>query len=337
MLMTTRPDPVRSLGRWARPHLATPVWSSGLGLARSVLALGTAATIATTSPSILMSPLANGVRPPVCTGVNRAGLWCVSGGNLTLARWLSVALLLVVASGWRPRLTAVAHWWVSWSLMVGATSVDGGDQITTILTMLLVPISLTDQRRWHWQRQVDAGADPGIRHVVARASLLLIHIQVAVLYLQSSVAKLGVPEWADGTAMFYWSRDPAFGSAPWIRPVTDLLTYSPYGVALLSWAPLALEFTIALAIFFRRPALRRALLIAGISFHALIAIDMGLASFFMAITGALLLYLLPPGHHVRWVDTVGRLIRRGPWRDRPAPPDAPPSVRPPSPTLQAVT
>jgi antimicrobial peptide system SdpB family protein len=308
MLTTTTPITLRTLGAWARPRLATPIWSSGLGLARSVLALGTAATIATTSPSILMSPLANGASPPVCGSVSRAGLWCVTGENLTLGRWLSVAVLLVAASGWRPRLTAIPHWWVSWSLVVNATLVDGGDQVTTVLTMLLIPILITDRRHWHWQRSINSGGDPGIRHVVARASLLLIHIQIAVLYFQSSVAKLGVPEWADGTAMFYWSRDPTFGSAPWVRPIMELFTYSPFGVALVSWGAIALELTIALAIFFRRPALRRALLIAGISFHALIAMDIGLVSFFMAMTGALLLYLLPPGQHIAAVDAVERLV-----------------------------
>jgi antimicrobial peptide system SdpB family protein len=326
VLRTMTPATLRPLGRWARPYLTTPVWSSGLGLARTVLALGTAATITTTSPSILMSPLANGVRPPMCTGVTNAGLWCMTGENLALGRWLSVAILLVVASGWRPRLTAIPHWWVSWSLMVNATMVDGGDQITAVLTALLMPILITDRRHWHWQRPADSGRDPGMRHVVARASLLLIHIQVAVLYFQASVAKLGVPEWADGTAMFYWSRDPAFGSAPWIRPVMELFTYSPYGVAFLSWGTIALEFTIALAILLG-PAMRRALLIVGISFHALIAIDIGLVSFFMAMTGALLLYLLPPGHHIGPVDGAATGMRRPmarrwprtPWRSAASP------------------
>jgi hypothetical protein len=114
----------------------------------------------------------------------------------------------------------------------------------------------------------------------------------------------------------------------------ELFTYSPFGVALLSWGAIALEFTIALAIFFRRPALRRALLTAGISFHALIAVDMGLVSFFVAMTGALLLYLLPPGHHIGQVDMVKRLVRGGPRRAEL--PDVPPSARS-SPMPEAVT
>jgi antimicrobial peptide system SdpB family protein len=295
------------LGRWARPHLTTPVWSSGVGLARTVLALGTAATIAANDPSVLMSPLANGVTPPVCSGLAGGGVWCLAPGGPPTGRWLSVAILLVTASGWRPRLTAVPHWWVSWSLMVNATVVDGGDQITTVLTGLLVAVSLTDPRRWHWQ-VVEPAARPGTRHVIARTALLLIQVQVAVLYLQASVAKLGVPEWADGTAMFYWSRDPVFGSAPWLRPVTDLLTYSPLGVTVMSWGAVALEFALALALLLR-PAVRRALLAAGLALHALIAVDMGLVSFFVAMSGALLLYLLPVGHRLVWPARLTLRVR----------------------------
>ena len=63
------------LGRWARPKVMSPVWGSGLGLARTVLALGTLGTLVFTDPAILMSRLANGVVPPVCGGVTRAGIW----------------------------------------------------------------------------------------------------------------------------------------------------------------------------------------------------------------------------------------------------------------------
>lgn len=64
---------------------------------------------------------------------------------------------------------------------------------------------------------LEVGATTG--HLIARITLLLIQIQLAVLYLQASMAKLGVPEWADGTAMYYRSHHPTFGSAPWLfRP-----------------------------------------------------------------------------------------------------------------------
>ncbi len=120
-------------------------------MVHTVLALGTLGTLLATSPSVLMSPLAGQASPPVCLGMARVGLWCaVPGAGGEAARLLSIAVLLVTASGWRPRLTAIPHWYVSWSLVANATIQDGGDQIATILTLLLIPVALTDPRRWHW-------------------------------------------------------------------------------------------------------------------------------------------------------------------------------------------
>jgi len=295
------------LGRWVRPRLAVPVWSSGMGLARTLIAFGTLGTLATSPPTALMSPLANGVVPPICQGLGAGGIWCLAPGNLAVGRWVSIAVLLAVASGWRPRLTAIPHWYVSWSLIANATLQDGGDQITAVLTLLLIPICLTDSRRWHWLPCENTAA-VSTRQLIARVTVLLIQIQMAVLYLQASMAKLGVAEWSDGTAMYYWSHHPTFGSAPWFRPVTDLITYSPVGVAMMTWGSIALEFSLAIAIVLA-PPVRRILLVAGLVFHTLIALDMGLVSFGFAMAGGLLLYLLPVGHELRWPRRLWHRLR----------------------------
>ncbi|MFI6761649.1 sporulation-delaying protein SdpB family protein [Micromonospora sp. NPDC050417] len=294
-----------SLGRWARPRLAEAPWGSGLGLARTLLALATLGTLLATAPSVLMSPLADGSRGPVCAGPMQAGVWCVvPAWQGEAARWLSVAILLVVASGWRPRFTGVLHWWVSWSLLVNASIVDGGDQVAAVLTLLLLPVTLTDPRRWHWQRPPDR--EPGLARLVAYVALVLIQIQVAVLYLHASVAKLGVREWADGTSMFYWLRNPTFGAPDWLRPLVDVITDSSVGVALLTWSAVAFEFALALAILLG-PAARRRLLVGGLIFHGMIAVAMGLISFSTAMSAALLLYLLPIGRHLPLPSAAVRL------------------------------
>jgi antimicrobial peptide system SdpB family protein len=314
-----------ALGRWARPRLPAAPWASGLGLARTILALGTLGTLLATSPQVLMSPLAGQVPPPVCGGLTRAGLWCVipaAGGQL--ARIAGIAVLLLTASGWRPRLTAVPHWYVSWSLIANATIQDGGDQITAVLTLLLIPVALTDPRRWHWQPPAASGSD--LRRIIAAAGLLLIQLQVAGLYFQAAVAKLGVAEWADGTAMFYWFRNQTFGVPGWQRPITTVITSSPIGVSLLTWSSVGIELALAAAILLR-PSARRLLLAVGLLFHDLIALTMGLVSFDLAMTGALLLYLLPVGHQTgapRWTRQLAAKIARWgaatsvEYRDHPA-------------------
>lgn len=299
------------LGRWSKPALSVPVWASGIGLARTLLALGTAGTLAATDAAALMSPLSNGVMPPRCDGLNAIGVWClVPGASPQIARWVGVAVLLVVASGWRPRFTAIPHWWIAWSLINNATALDGGDQITANLALLLIPICLTDSRRWHWQPPPAAPDEPTMRHVIARASLVLIQLQMAGLYLQASIAKLGVAEWADGTALYYWSQHPTFGSPPWLSPATDLLVYSPVGVAALTWGSMSLEFILGIAIFLTR-GWKRWLLVAGLTFHAFIAVEMGLISFDLAMSGGLLLYLLPAGRQIVWpgrITAAGRTL-----------------------------
>jgi antimicrobial peptide system SdpB family protein len=299
--------PFARLGRLSRPWLAVPTWSSGVGLARATLALGTLGTLLTTDPAVLMSPLSDGTVPPTCRGMGGLGVWCHAPGTLAVGRWISVVVLLAVVSGWRPQITAIPHWYVSWSLIVNATIQDGGDQVAAVLTLLLLPICLTDTRRWHWQPSSPARSTSGLSHIVARVTLLLIQIQVAVLYLHASVAKMGVTEWADGTALYYWLHHPTFGSPPWLRPVTDLVTYSPVGVAMLTWGSIALEFSLAIAIVLA-PRARRVLLILGLAFHGSIALAMGLTSFFAAMAGALLLYLLPVGHRVAWLERLSTLI-----------------------------
>jgi antimicrobial peptide system SdpB family protein len=313
-----------ALGGWAQPRLARAPWGSGLGLARTVLAVGTLATLLATSPRVLMSPLSNGVIPPICGGIARAGVWCVvPAGHGEAARWLSIAVLLVTASGWRPRVTGVLHWYVAWSLIANATIQDGGDQITAVLALVLIPVTLTDPRRWHWQRPPE-GTVAGTGRVVAYACLVLAQLQMAVLYFQASVAKLGVREWADGTAMFYWFRNQTFGAPGWLRPLTDAVTSSAFSVSLLTWASIAIEFALAVAILLRPPA-KRLLLVAGLLFHDAIAVSMGLISFDVAMSAGLLLYLLPIGHQLAaprglpWLRTrlaalTGRLGRPGPAR-----------------------
>lgn len=292
-----------ALGRWAQPRLARAPWGSGLGLARTLLAAGTLATLLATSPRVLMSPLSNGVIPPICGGMAKAGVWCVvPAGHGEAARWLSIAILLLTASGWRPRVTGVLHWYVAWSLIANATIQDGGDQITAVLTLVLIPVTLTDPRRWHWQRPPE-GSAAGTGRVVAYACLILAQLQMAVLYFQASVAKLGVREWADGTAMFYWFRNPTFGAPGWLRPLTDAVTGSAISVSLLTWASIAVEFALAVAILLRPPA-KRLLLAAGLLFHDAIALTMGLISFDVAMSAGLLLYLLPVGQQLaapRWL------------------------------------
>lgn len=277
-----------------RDFLANPLWGPALGTARTLLAAGTLITVGLTDHRALFAPAA-GIPPgPRCDDVLAATLFCWPGAPVGTLRWVAVAVLLVVASGWRPRWTCVPHWYVSWSLFATATIADGGDQVTAVLTLLLIPVGLADSRRWHWQRDEPTLDRPAWRVAVPVMTRYVIRLQLAVLYFQAAASKFGVEQWVEGTATYYWLSNPTFGAAGAVRWAMDAAASVPILQAGLTWGAVAIELGIALAILFASSAVRRATLIAGIALHAGIALTLGIVSFSLAMFGALILALWWP-------------------------------------------
>jgi antimicrobial peptide system SdpB family protein len=275
----------------ARTIVRVKPWTNVYGLARTLLAVSGMATLLANPPAVLFHPAAGLEGAPSCAGAASIGIFCIAGERLELARWASVVILGVVASGWRPRLTAITHWWVAWSVMSAVTIQDGGDQVHAVLALLLVPMALTDPRRSHWSPAGEAG---DVRRLVARSALAVIKLQVAVLYLVAGLSKFGVEEWADGTALWYWFVDPVFGTPEAVVRVMSAslpLVAMTYGVMVFESA-----LGIALLMDVR---LRRWFLAAGIAFHAGIGVLIGLPTFSTTMIAALLLYLVPSGTWLR--------------------------------------
>src|SRR5207249_9170105 len=109
--------------------------------------------------------------------------------------------------------------------------------------------------------------------------------------LHAAVAKWSVAEWSNGTILYYWFNDPFIGAPSWLKPLMMPVLTSPF-VAILTWGSLVLEIMLFTALVM--PKKRRAImLIAGILFHGAIALTMGLVSFGIAMSAALVLYLRP--------------------------------------------
>ncbi|WP_331254334.1 sporulation-delaying protein SdpB family protein [Streptomyces halstedii] len=274
-------------------------WTNVYGLARTLLALGTLGTLAFSSTGTLFRPVATQGDYPICTGPMRAGVFCLAPENgLTATRWLCVLVLLVVASGWRPRWTALPHAWVSFSVFSGIAIADGGDQITVVLSSLLALTALGDPRRWHWQTLPEEAARSRRRAVLlGTTGLVLVRVQMSFLYFQSCVAKLPHAEWADGTAMWYWGHSLAFGAPGPLQPLVNPVLASPLGVALLTWVPLVIEIGLAASLLLAQ-RWRWRLFAAGVLFHLSIAVMMGLWSFALAMIGGLVVLCLPLGSHL---------------------------------------
>lgn len=269
---------------------AADPWTNVVGLARTLLAGSLLLTLLANEPGLLFRPAAGIPDFPHCGGAAGRGLFCTLTTPAT-AHGVAIAILLVTASGWRPRVTALPHWYVAWSWFTSGTIVDGGDQLHAILALLLVPISLTDDRRWHWHARRRGRPRP-ILALAALLGLAAIRIQVAVVYFEAAVAKLRVEEWRNGTAAYYYLLDPTFGAPAWMRPLAERVLISPAGVIAVTWGTLLLE-SMLFAGLLAQHRWRRPLLLAGVAFHAGIAAVAGLASFSMVMIAACIVYLRP--------------------------------------------
>ncbi|QYC40434.1 Sporulation-delaying protein SdpB [Nonomuraea coxensis DSM 45129] len=305
-------------GRAAARIAQVSPWTNVYGLARTLMALGTLGTLLFSHSSSVFRPAQGMPDYPNCSGLARFSIFClVPDGQLELARFLSIGLLLLVVIGWRPRFTALGHWWVTVSFMASATIPDGGDQISAVITLLLLPIALLDGRRWHWGPPAAVSGRP-VLTLFAWTTFFVIRLQVAGLYFQASVAKLSHAEWADGTGLWYWLTDPFFGMPGWARPWLTPILIDPVGVTAMTWGPLVIEFALALGMIARRPV-RPYLLAAGLAFHLAIGLLMGLGSFMLAMHACLILFLRPVDLPIRFSRLAEFVPSKWARAARPAP------------------
>ncbi|HEY1904591.1 MAG TPA: sporulation-delaying protein SdpB family protein [Myxococcaceae bacterium] len=264
-------------------------WTNVYGLARSMLALATLLTLLANPAGELFRPLV--VDDPGIIdrrAIDGLSLFLLAGDHLGLAKLVAILLLLPVVIGWRPRLTALPHWWISYSFAASAATIDGGDLVAATLSLLLLPVALTDRRLWHWRGIGEGGVAAS---VAAQTGLLLLRVQVSVIYLFAAVLKLRSETWSNGTALYYWWTHPKFGAWGPFRWLTDLVGPTRWVVP-LSWGVLVLELCMAFSLV-APPRLRTRLLPFAVLFHVGIALLHGLPTFALTMIAALVVYLRP--------------------------------------------
>lgn len=256
-----------------------------LGWGRTVLALAQASVLAFTPAAYLFVPVGPHDGKPVCEGWARASAFCLGGGeHLQLISWVLVALLLVVASGLLPRYLSIVHFWVAISISQSISLPDGGEAAAQAVTLFLVIASANDRRLFHWQRSTTARRDSWWQGV-AWAGSWGVRLQVAYIYLNSSLAKLAVEPWQDGSATYYVSRMESFGAAGLADDLIRSATAQPVIALATAWGTIVLEFAIA---WFLVAGGRRHALALGICvlLHLGILVQLGIVSFALIMVGA---------------------------------------------------
>lgn len=299
-----------SIGSAAKTWVRGNPWTNVYGVARSLIALQAALMLAANRASTLFPPAVGVPNPPTCTSITNLSLFClVPADALDVARWIAVFVLLVVASGWRPRITGILHWWLAFSLMSTGVVITGGEAIAALLTFLLLPMTLTDPRRWHWTSLSSSEwkQTSPYRRLVAWGAYVLVRIQIAAVYFHSAVGKVTVDEWVNGTAVYYWLADPSFGLAGWIEPFVMPVLTTSVGVVLATWGPLLLEFFLFAGLVTDKRGWPF-LLGLGIALHLGIAVLHGLVGFSTVMVGALILYLRPLDEPFVWPSSLKRAL-----------------------------
>lgn len=292
----------------------TSLHTNKFGFARSLMAISTLSSLLCNDCHQLFAILGNAttqVMDGYSGGELSFGLFYLLRNHLLIAKIISVVLLLFVVSGYFPRFTGILHWYISWSYFNSTAIVDGGDQLISILTFLIIPICLTDSRKNHWLK----GPTNELFNLTAQkinilnhAFLFIVKMQVCLLYFEASVGKFKVDEWANGTAIYYWLNQSWFGTPGYLKPLTDMVITNTYGVTIITWGTLIFELVLFTG-FFMSKNRKQFLFPVAVGFHFLILILFGLFSFFFAMFGALVFYLadISKNYEFSFINKYGKV------------------------------
>ena len=272
-------------------------WTNSMGIARSLLALATLLTFLTTENTVLFNYGINNELSQKCAGFNSLSIFCMVE-QLWLAKTISCIILFLVIIGIYPRLTAIFHWWISYSFANSSYVIDGGDQVASILSLFLILLCLFDRRTWHWTK--DTYKHSFYEKTVAFFVYIVICLQVSLIYLHSFIGKCEVTEWVNGTALYYWFNNSMFGANEFIMIFLEPILKSPILLTISTWGVLLLELFLAYCILVKNQRIRKIALIIGILFHFGIVIAHGLVSFFFVMAAALILYLNAKNYNYVW-------------------------------------
>jgi antimicrobial peptide system SdpB family protein len=258
---------------------------------RTTLALATASELLFTRPAALFTQV-GATSGPYCSTAPAVSLYCLGDPHewLNIRHWVAVVALALVASGYRPRYLAIVHLWVVYSVTTSITLPDGGDSIALLVVFLITPMCLADPRPWQW-------TPPGRRmgrngRMIAYLSFWALRLQIAFLYADSAIAKMGVADWQNGSAFYYFVRDKMFGSAGPLAPIWMWVSDQALTTLTITWGAIVIELVIALFTLLGT-RWRLAAFWLALALHALIFLSMGLFSFSLVMVAVAALIATP--------------------------------------------
>ncbi|MBK7885302.1 MAG: hypothetical protein IPJ81_17100 [Chitinophagaceae bacterium] len=272
---------------------------------RSLLAFATLFTLLFSSSSSLFTHKFFNTMKLNDALLNKINLFNLVGYEyLYISKIICIIILLLVITGYFHKIISVLHWYISFSLYSSLTIVDGGDQIASIITLLLIPIALCDNRKNTWGMVQSKTGDNSLLFFVSNSFLTVIQLQIAIIYLNSGIAKVFIGDWQNGSAYYYWFTHSAFGAPGYLKYLFEGLLSNPIIVALITWGTIIFEIMLFGGLFSSNKNFKNLMFKIGITFHLLIFIIHGLFSFGLIMIGCLYIYLKSNGKEVFKLKTA---------------------------------
>ncbi|MGS2737836.1 sporulation-delaying protein SdpB family protein [Sinomicrobium sp. M5D2P17] len=267
------------------------------GLGRSLLALSTFSSLLFNNVHTIFKPVSGIENAPVCVNEAALSFFCIFSElfSLEIAKIFALFILFLVVIGFYPRYTCVLHYWIVVSFAGSATVIDGGDQVNTVLSFLLIPVCIFDSRRWVWNKihpPEKISLLERIKTVFLWSCFFMLMIQVSIIYLNASIAKLKLEEWRNGTAIYYFFNSPTLGMSKISAFIFDPIINNPVGVTFMTFFTLFFELMLFCSIFMAQ-RIKYMLFVLGIFFHFMIILVHGLPTFFLSMSAALVFLLIP--------------------------------------------
>lgn len=266
------------------------IFTNTYGLARTIIALGNLATLAFTDFNLYFNNESFKIKP---SSIIPNFFYIFGQDALIYSQIISVIILLWVISGYLPQITGLLHAWLVYSFSTFSIFIEGGDQISQIILILLIPVTLLEKRINHWfDKDYFNYNRPKFFNEFSYSCLFMIKVQISVLYFFSFVEKFKVPEWKDGSAFYYWYNNHPFGANDILHSILNPIINHKISYIFITWSVLLLEVLLFVAIFASQKY-KKTLFYFGLTFHFAIWLVHGLGSFFLAMVGGLIIYLLP--------------------------------------------
>ncbi len=209
--------------------------------------------------------------------------------DISIPYYIAIVILIFIILGIYPRILCLLHALVTFSIFNGMLIIEGGDQICLVISMLLIPICILDNRKNGWNQRINSCQKSKLFIANSNFAFLFIQIQVAIIYFNASIAKIYAPEWSNGTAVYYWFNDNIFGAEKIIYKLFGFLFENDYSVTFINWGVIFLELFLSILILL--PSKYKLIgFFLGSIFHFFIILVHGLPTFFLSMLSILILY-----------------------------------------------